>query len=731
MITSIKFDKWIPAFAGIAARNLFVLLIAFCILTLKTDSQWQQAPGPPGGTINGFTMSGSNWFAGVYGTGIYISSNSGVSWSAVNTGLPQYFYIYGLASIGSNVFAAIYNSGVYESTNNGASWFAVISGLTNYYNFTIYSAGTTLFTGTQNGSFVSTNNGALWTYDSTGMGSKTVYAYSSYGSYIFAGTSSNGVYVSTNNGTSWTAVNSGLTNANITSLTNYPNGSGNTLIAGTRGGGVFLSTNNGSSWTAIISGLTNDLSIQAVVAFSNGSGGYNLFAGTAAHGVYLSTNASSWSQVITGLTENNILSFLSSGTTVLAGGNTGGVFLTSNSGTAWINDNNGIYGVDVVALLEVGTTIFAGMYGGGGVFVSTNSGTNWSASGLPYAALSDFAYHNGELYASTFNNGTGMYKSTNMGATWTSIANGLATYEQVIGAANNGYLYTGGFSGVYRSTNDGASWQADTTGFNGCPSVYSVEGCGSRFFEGTQYCSNGGGLFITTNYGSSWQNVGYGASFVDAILTVPNPLGGNYLYMVDGSLFGGSVYLSQDSGTTWQQTQGGPTTALCIANSGTIIFAGTNGAGVYFSSNNGTNWSSDNSGLGNLRVKSICADSQYVYAGTIYNSIYRRHISELVGNSNITQSVPKSYVLYQNYPNPFNPSTVIQFTIPVGDAYMRPVQLKIYDILGKEVATLVNGEISAGKHEVEWNATNFPSGVYFYKLTVGSFTETKKMLMIK
>ncbi len=88
--------------------------------------------------------------------------------------------------------------------------------------------------------------------------------------------------------------------------------------------------------------------------------------------------------------------------------------------------------------------------------------------------------------------------------------------------------------------------------------------------------------------------------------------------------------------------------------------------------------------------------------------------------------------MQQNYPNPFNPSTKIKFDIPsVGNGRDRSVQLKIYDVLGKEAATLVNEHLKPGVYEADWNAENFPSGVYFYKLESGSFTETKKMLLIK
>ncbi len=88
---------------------------------------------------------------------------------------------------------------------------------------------------------------------------------------------------------------------------------------------------------------------------------------------------------------------------------------------------------------------------------------------------------------------------------------------------------------------------------------------------------------------------------------------------------------------------------------------------------------------------------------------------------------PKEFALYQNYPNPFNPSTNIQFYTP-SEGF---VKLSVYDVTGKQIAVLLNGNVKRGNHEVVWNATNYSSGVYFYKLEAGSFTTEKKMMVIK
>ena len=99
---------------------------------------------------------------------------------------------------------------------------------------------------------------------------------------------------------------------------------------------------------------------------------------------------------------------------------------------------------------------------------------------------------------------------------------------------------------------------------------------------------------------------------------------------------------------------------------------------------------------------------------------------------NIDQPIPTKIKLSQNFPNPFNPTTKIRFTIPSNvKSETSNVSLKVYDVLGNEVATLINEEKSAGSYEVEFNASSFPNGVYFYQLRAGYFVQTKKMVLLK
>jgi outer membrane protein assembly factor BamB len=99
----------------------------------------------------------------------------------------------------------------------------------------------------------------------------------------------------------------------------------------------------------------------------------------------------------------------------------------------------------------------------------------------------------------------------------------------------------------------------------------------------------------------------------------------------------------------------------------------------------------------------------------------------VIGISGNNGSIPKSFTLYQNYPNPFNPVTQIKFDVPK----VSNVKITIFDVLGREVSILVNGELKAGVYNADWNASSFASGIYFYEIKAGDYRDVKKMVLVK
>ena len=111
------------------------------------------------------------------------------------------------------------------------------------------------------------------------------------------------------------------------------------------------------------------------------------------------------------------------------------------------------------------------------------------------------------------------------------------------------------------------------------------------------------------------------------------------------------------------------------------------------------------------RLKQIDFDGQFEYSKVV----------------NVEVGVPMEYSLAQNYPNPFNPSTSIEYTVPSNEY----VTLKVYDVLGNTVSTLVNENKEAGKYNVMFDASNLTSGIYFYSIQAGKFNQVKKMMLVK
>ena len=252
---------------------LFILLNLFQHLILH--AQWTQTNGPNGAFITSLAVSGTNVFAGTDEAGVYLSTNSGSSWTLANNGLTNKS-VTSLAVIGSNIFAGT-DDGVFRSTNNGSSWTAVNSGLTD------------------------TNIRSLAVSDTN----------------IFAVTAFDGVFRSTNNGSSWAAVTNALADAEVLSLT----ASGTNIFADTNEG-VFLSIDTGNSWTLKNTGLLNDYVYSLAII------GTNIFAGTGGGGVY--------KRSICEMTLGQAAISASGSTTICQGGS---VTLTSSAANSYLWSN--------------------------------------------------------------------------------------------------------------------------------------------------------------------------------------------------------------------------------------------------------------------------------------------------------------------------------------------------------------------------------------------------------
>jgi len=382
-----------------------------------------------------------------------------------------------------------------------------------------------------------------------------------------------------------------------------------------------------------------------------------------------------------------------------------------NTSTAqWVQASNGMGNRIVYQFAYSGSNIFAGTFQNG-VYLSTDNGANWTQTSLNDRSVWSLAISGNNIFAGSDPPG-GVYLSTNNGTTWTqtSLGNWVLSF-----AINGNYIFAGTNSsgGVYLSTNNGTNWTQ--TSLNN-RSVYSLAIDGSNLFAGTT-----NGVYLSTDNGTTWTQTSLNNHIVRSLA-----ISGNNIFagVGQGPATNG-VYLSTDNGTNWVRTSLNTPWVNSLALNGNNLFAGTNGNGVYVSNDNGTSWTQRNEGLGNVTVWSLGILNNYIFAG-VFGGVYRRPLGELTSIQQIS-NLPKQFSLSQNYPNPFNPTTKIKFATPKSSF----VRLVVYDAVGRELATMVNEQLNAGTYEAEWSVDKFSNGIYYYKLTSGNYSETKKMIIVK
>jgi hypothetical protein len=160
------------------------------------------------------------------------------------------------------------------------------------------------------------------------------------------------------------------------------------------------------------------------------------------------------------------------------------------------------------------------------------------------------------------------------------------------------------------------------------------------------------------------------------------------------------------------------------------VFAGTWGGGVHLTTDGGASWTQVNTGLLDLNVRSLCSSKGYLLAGIAQygGGVWRRPLSEIITQvSDNRYQIPDQLELQQNYPNPFNPATVIPAQWPIATN----VRLMVFDMLGREVATVADGRFPAGHHEFTFDGTGLSSGTYYYRLETAASVHTRSMQLIR
>ncbi len=373
-------------------------------------------------------------------------------------------------------------------------------------------------------------------------------------------------------------------------------------------------------------------------------------------------------------------------------GDNGVVLKTTNGGVNWVLQNTGLFkrleGIDAV---DANTIYSVGWFQT--IIKSTNGGNNW-------LIIRDGPTGVGSTFFKCFflNSNTGwllrsgggyVFRTSNGGVTFDSVFTNNSFNNDVFFKDANTGVICGNGAWIIRSTDGGVSWfQVPLPLLTGAPNLYRISFVGNTGWTIGEGSESGLGklVFRTTNFGSSW----------DSIARVPYPSGQlNYSVCFTNMSTGyaggtsGIIFKSIDGGLSWFQQ-----------NSPNIGFRND-----FWFSNDSTGWCT---GGGGQIFKTV--------NGGTYVSI-----------ANTQNTLPIKHVINNIYPNPFNPETNIQFELAFGDE----VKLSIYDLLGKEIAVLVNRKMHAGKFEIKFDGSLLSSGIYICRFAAKDIIISKTMVLIK
>jgi photosystem II stability/assembly factor-like uncharacterized protein len=708
-------------------RKVVLIITSFVLLINISKAQeltWKHTGGPMGGIIGDLAIdSNGNIYAGAY--------------PFVN-----------------------YYSGLYKSTDNGDTWEKIESQFEDFEVYSIYiTKNGDIWVGTnfQGRIYLSTDDGETWENKRNGYDTGECWAFGqSNDGVMFAGDGQyNELYRSTDFGDNWEL------SAELSPLV-FTTDSNNIIYAGTQIG-LFATSDNGDHWAQNI--FFAGTAISSILIDENN----NLYCGTGYYdngdGVWYSTDGGvNWSQL--GLGGKVVLSLaFDSEKNLYVGTLKDGLYKTTDMGNTWYQYTEGIYNEQVFRLkINKQGDIFTGSENEG-VYRSKYNTNYFEQVGLPISEVNNFVFSGDSLiFAST---PSGVQKYNRSTKQWTNL--GLRSV-QALSITPSGYLYAaaspGAFTssydvGLFKSTDLGNTWEITNLTADTLLGVYNVLAVNDdtiftatdkylrRSFDGgshwdildaktgylaramfinnrdlwvVTYAISNKNLNKSTDLGESFDSLfpGISATTVNNIIFATQ----NHVFLADPTLRKG-IIRSKDNGQSWEQTLFRENILSVFADEEGLVIAGADS--VYISSNYGDNWSGFTQPVMDVNyITDIKKDNSGKYFfGTTREGLYEVDIVTGVDEDNY--SMPEDFMLYQNYPNPFNPTTTIRYQTPKAGI----INLKVYDVLGKEVATLVDEYKPAGSYSIEFNGEGLASGIYIYQLRAGRIIKSNKMVLMK
>jgi parallel beta-helix repeat protein len=712
--------------------------------------------------VYALAIKGSELFVGTFGGGVFRCSD-GQTWIAANNGLttPQ---IVALAFHGDKLFAGTFapGGGVFVSENNGQSWIPASNGLTNVYVRDLVVSGSFLFAGTYGGLFRSEDDGETWTSFNNGLTSTTIHSVTAVGSHVFCGTYHGGVFLTDNDGDTWNSVSVDI--FNTTTIFRLTAG-GTQLYAGTAGGGV---------WRRPLSEMITLVSDDLLVTHTGDSGPGSLrqaltdaneHAGADTIRFAIPESDPQYNNGVFSIFSLGELTRITDGNLVIDGfsqaqfmgtdANPFGPEIEINGSLA--GDVNGLW-IGAPNVEVYGLTFNRFRYAG----VVIQDGDNGRISGcyIGTDAQGTKAAGNGDC---------GIYFYGNTQTFRIDPLEGMLPGNLISGNAASGILLNQTCSRIRVSGN---TIGLDRTGSaaigNGFLGINVASGCDANEINGNVIAGNGmDGLYFFESHNNTVSNnfIGTNQDFASGLgnagdgirlaYSADNLVSGNLIWNngADGVRLEGesAVHNRITQNSIWHNTDKGIDNTFG-ANEGILPprfmeVRPSAVAGVAVSGQT-VELFTDDAGQGKIHLGSMEVNDSREFYFSLAGQELLSHLTATAidadGNTSdfsqavsITkvekdQGIPKEFSLSQNYPNPFNPSTRIRFDLPRSCH----VVLTVYNVMGHEICTLVDGQYPAGSHTVTWNGHNdsgvqTPNGVYIFKILAGNFSGTQKSALIK
>lgn len=721
---------------GFAVTWLIYLFFLFVQQVALAQDFWQPTNGlAVGSPFAILPTSDERIFVGTE-RGVFCSNDYGKAWRKLGSEFKDSQIRDLKFDANGDILAATFDKGIFRSRNKGENWTSQNNGLTNLaIRALAISPNGSWFTGTViSGIFRSTDQGQSWVSVNNGLDDLRISCLViDQDGDVFAGTGMRGIYRLVNNGVAWAEVNNGLKellestyrSTNALAITKLGH-----LFAATSAG-VYRSKDRGGSWQRVMPGYFHTLAVlqdQASVLIASSE-------------IHLSTdNGDTWKKIgISDYSFYRIYSLTQTPKGHLLAGTSEGVFLKIAGTDGWQRINNALPADPATIAVHPNGDVYVGAFG---IYTSHNDGGGWRLAfsdsiSRSYESLAFNSKGHVFVGASSYSNLSGprVFRSTDLGKTWEIKDKGLEQLSDpgsalTLGISRGGVIFAGR-RGVFRSTDNGESWKAIN---NGLPPTY----ISSIAIDSSQsvLLATVNGLFRSFDQGDHWMPLNNPAPTIEIRSLLVNAKG----FIFAGS-WGQGVYRSKDNGVTWEKLANGlpmgeGVSAMAILPNQDLYVGSNAYVGIYYSRDDGETWQPINSGLLRNQVQSIAGSPRgYVFAALggdfafqdnvgIFRSV---HPIAVKVDEKLQGEKPTTFLLAQNYPNPFNSSTLIEFILPVSGY----VSLKVFDVLGVEIESLVSENLLAGKHRIQWRAQDKPNGIYFYKLQVGNSSNLSRYAVNK